>query len=102
MTGIFGEGSLGCQPLRTQSASEAYRSLLENSRGIKFLLGKLSQSRDTVAAGGSLPKDLDRWIAPGNCVGIVHSGRQAIIAALEKEIENLTAEKDRVQHKEDQ
>ena len=88
--------------LETQSASEGYRSLLENSRGIKFLLGKLSHARDTLAAGGSLPEDLERWIAPGNWVGIVHSGRQPIIAALEKEIENLTAEKDRVEHKEAQ
>ncbi len=63
--------------------------------------GKLTHARDAVTTNGSLPEDLERWIAPDkNWVRIGHSEKQPLIAALQRDIENLTAERDRVEHEE--
>jgi hypothetical protein len=89
--------------LELQPPAQAYHSQLRSSRGIKFLLRKLEQARDEAADSGSLSKELVRWIAPGkNWSRIASSGKKPLIAALEKEIENLKEEKGRVEDEEAQ
>jgi hypothetical protein len=87
--------------LTLEPAAEAYRSQLWNSRGIKFLLRKAEQARDEVGASGSLSKALRRWLAPAkNWDRISCSGKEHLLAALEKETEELTAQKGQVERRE--
>ena len=75
-----------------QSAADAYHSLLESSRGIKFLLGKVEQARKEMETSNSLSSELRHWLPPKqNWHRIVRSGKKPLLEALEKEIEELTA-----------
>ncbi len=80
------------------SAADAYHSLLESSRGIKFLLRKIEQARNEVEVSSRVSSELRRWLAPEqNWDRIVYSGKKPLLAALEKEVEELTARKNQVE-----
>ena len=81
-------------------AAEAYHSLLRSSRGIRFLLRKAEQAQDEVKISNSVSAELLRWLAPEqNWAQIAYSG-EALLAALEKETEELTARKGMVERAE--
>ena len=78
--------------LMQQPSADAYHSMLESSRGIKFLLGKVEQARKEAEVSNSISSELRRWLAPKqNWNRIAHSGKKPLLEALEKEIEGLTA-----------
>jgi hypothetical protein len=79
-------------------AADAYHWLLERSRGIKFLLRKIEQARNEVKVSSRVSSELRQWLAPEqNWDRIVYSGKKPILAALEKEVEELTARKNQVE-----
>jgi len=84
--------------LMAQPAADAYQSLLERSRGIKFLLRKIEQARNEVEVSSRVSSELRQWLAPEqNWDRIVYSGKKPLLAALEKEVEELTARKNQVE-----
>jgi hypothetical protein len=84
-----------------QPATDAYHSLLQSSRGIKFLLRKIEEARDEVQVSGSLSTELRQWLAPARNWGKISLlGRKQVLAALEKETEELTAKKGQVEENE--
>jgi hypothetical protein len=87
--------------LTLQPAAEAYSSLLESSRGIKFLLLKAEQIKGEVEATGRVSTELLRWLAPGKNWDRFPN-KKAFLDALEKETERLTAEKGHAERDESQ
>ncbi len=84
--------------LMLEPAADAYHSLLGSSRGIKFLLRKVEQAQDDVGVSNHVSRELQRWLAPKqNWDRIAYSGKKPLLAALEKEIEELTAQKNQVE-----
>jgi hypothetical protein len=77
---------------------DAYNSLLETSGGLAFLLRKIEEAQDEVRVSGTLSTELRRWLAPAKNWGrISYLGKKHILAALEKETEELTAKKNQVE-----
>jgi len=77
---------------------DAYHWLLERFRGIKFLLRKIEQARNEVEVSSHVSSELRRWLSPEqNLDRIVYSGKKPLLAALEKEVEELTARKNQVE-----
>jgi hypothetical protein len=84
--------------LELQPIAEAYHSLLRSSRGIKFLLRKIEEAQEEVRVSGFLSRESRRWLAPENKWDrIAHLGKTGLLAALEKEAEELTARKGQVE-----
>ena len=84
--------------LMAQPAADAYQSLLERSRGIKFLLRKIEQARNEVEVSSRVSSELRQWLTPKqNWERIASSGKKLFLAALENEIEELTAQKNQVE-----
>ena len=87
--------------LTLQTATDAYHSLLRSSRGIKFLLRKIEEARDEVQVSGSLSTELRLWLAPAkNWERISLLGKKDVLAALEKETEELKEKKGQVEENE--
>jgi hypothetical protein len=83
-----------CSPFKV----DTYNSLLETSRGLAFLLRKIEEAQDQVRVSDSLSTELRRWLAPEkNWEKIFTSGKKHVLAALEKEAEELTAKKGQVE-----
>jgi len=77
---------------------DTYNSLLETSRGLAFLLRKIEEAQDEVRVSDSLSTELRRWLAPEkNWEKIFTSGTKRVLAALEKEAEELTAKKGQIE-----
>ena len=77
---------------------DAYNSLLETSRGLAFLLRKIEEAQDEVRVSDSLSTELRRCLAPEkNWEKIFTSGTKRVLAALEKEAEELTAKKGQIE-----
>jgi hypothetical protein len=77
---------------------DAYNSLLETSRGLAFLLRKIKEAQDEVRVSGSLSTELGRWLPPEKSwKQIFPLGKKHILAALEKEAEELAAKKRQVE-----
>jgi hypothetical protein len=86
--------AFACIPFKV----DAYNSLLETSRGLAFLLRKIEEAQDEVRVSGSLSMELGRWLAPEkNWEKIFTSGKKHVLAALEKEAEELTAKKGQIE-----
>jgi hypothetical protein len=91
-------GELEVTVLMAQPPADAYHWLLERSRGIKFLLRKVEQARNEVELSDRVSKELHWWLTPKQDWGrIAASGKKPLLAALEKEIEELTAQKNQVE-----
>ena len=87
--------------LTLQTATDAYHSLLRSSRGIKFLLRKIEEARDEVQVSGSLSTELRLWLAPAkNWERISLLGKKDVLAALEKETEELKEKKGQIEENE--
>ena len=83
-----------CSPFKV----DTYNSLLETSRGLAFLLRKIEEAQDEVRVSDSLSTELRRWLAPEkNWEKIFTSGKKHVLAALEKEAEELTAKRGQVE-----
>jgi hypothetical protein len=79
--------------------AQAYHSQLQSSDGIKFLLHKIEEVRGKVESAGYISQELRRWLAPHKNWDNIR-GKQPLLAALEKETEELTARKDLVERDE--
>jgi hypothetical protein len=75
-------------------AEEAYDSLHSSSRGLRFLLLRVEQTKDAIRKTGVVTPELCRWLAPDKKWDkATFSTKESLLDALEKETERLTAEK---------
>jgi len=82
--------------LMAQPAADAYHSLLESPRGIKFLLRKIEQARNEVEVSSRVSSELCRWLAPEqNWDRIVYSGKSLFSRHWKRKLKNLLREKTR-------
>ncbi|MFZ0198051.1 MAG: hypothetical protein WAL05_02535 [Candidatus Sulfotelmatobacter sp.] len=74
---------------------DAYNSLLGTSAGLAFLLCKVEEAKRAVESSGYLSEQLHRWLTPHKNWHNI-SGKQPLLATLEKETAELTALKRQV------
>ncbi len=69
--------------------AETRHGLLRNSRGLRYLLRVIENLRKQVQSTGRFPLELRRWLPPAE---VWNGGftKKAILAALDKEIQDLT------------
>jgi hypothetical protein len=72
--------------------AETRGKLLQDSRGLRYLLRLVEWIRKQVQASGHFPLELRLWLSPGE---VWNGGykKRAILAALDKEVEDLTERK---------
>jgi hypothetical protein len=92
----FSEAEIGI--LTLQPPVDAYRTLLESSHGIKFLLSKLEELTNELRVSSSPRAGLPRWLCPEkNWQRIASLGKKHFLAELTKETEELTAKKSQIE-----
>jgi hypothetical protein len=75
--------------------ADAYNSALETSGGLAFLLRKVEEAKGVVQSSGYVSEQWHRWLTPHKNWHNI-SGKQPLLAALEKETAELTALKRQV------
>ncbi|MGD1080766.1 MAG: hypothetical protein ABR881_20790 [Candidatus Sulfotelmatobacter sp.] len=84
--------------LTGKSPADAHRSLLESSRGIKFLLSTWEEVNNELRVSSSPRAALPSWLCPEkNWQRIASLGKKHFLAALAKETEELTAKKSQIE-----
>jgi hypothetical protein len=77
---------------------DAYRTLLQTSRGIKFLLGKIEEMQSELQASTSASGSWPSWLCPEkDWKKIASSGKKHVLAALAKETAELIAKKSEIE-----
>ena len=75
--------------------ADAYNSLLKTSGGLAFLLRRVEETKRAVGSSGYVPEQLRRWLTPEKNWHHI-SGKQLLLATLEKEASELTTSKRQV------